>query len=101
MRLKPFRITRPGCRAVIRLAIIEEPTGLVCVIDKLRGRIDLTRGAWVAAVREEVWKIERLAVAAGCNEMRLGGRRWARILPDYEPLNGVKNGLRKALTWAM
>lgn len=100
MRLRPFRIERPNVRVVIRLAIIEEPTGLVCVIDKLKGRIDLPRRFWVPAVREEVWKIERLAVAAGCNEMRLGGRKWQRVLPDYEPLDGVKNGLRKALTWA-
>lgn len=97
MRLKPFRIERPGCRAVIRLEVIEEPTGLVCVVDKLKGRIDLARTDWIAAVREEIGKIERLAIAANCNEMRLGGRKWARILPDYEPLAGVKNGLRKRL----
>lgn len=97
MRLKPFRITRPGCRAVIRLEVIQEPTGLVCVVDKLKGRIDLARTDWIAAVREEIGKIERLAIAANCNEMRLGGRKWARILPDYEPLAGVKNGLRKRL----
>lgn len=97
MRLKPFRIERPGCRAVIRLEVIEEPTGLVCVVNKLKGRIDLARTDWIAAVREEIGKIERLAIAANCNEMRLGGRKWCRILPDYEPLAGVKNGLRKRL----
>lgn len=98
MRLKPFRIERPGCRAVIRLEVIEEPTGLVCVIDKIKGRIDLPRRQWVAAVREEIGKIEGIAKSAGCNEMRLGGRHWARVLTDYEPLAGVTNGLRKALT---
>jgi hypothetical protein len=29
--------------------------------------------------------------------MRLGGRDWSKILPDYEPLDGVPNGLRKRL----
>lgn len=97
MRLKPFRIERPGCRAVIRLEVIEEPTGLVCVIDKIKGRIDLPRRQWVAAVREEIGKIEGIAKSAGCNEMRLGGRDWSRVLEGYEPLAGVTNGLRKVL----
>lgn len=97
MRLEPFRIIRPGCRAVMQLRVYEEPTGLVCEISDLKGRIDLPRRQWLAAVREEIGKIEGIAKAAGCNEMRLGGRRWSRVLPDYEPLSGVTNGLRKAL----
>lgn len=98
MRLKPFRIVRPGCRAVMQLEVYEEPSGLVCSIRRLRGRIDLPRREWLAAVREEIGKIEGLARDAGCNEMRLGGRKWSRVLTDYEPLIGVKNGLRKRLT---
>lgn len=97
MKLAPFRIDRGGSRAVIQLEVYEEPTGLVCSIYRLRGRIDLPRRAWVAVVREEMRRIEGIAKAAGCNEMRLGGRRWGRVLPDYEPLSGVTNGLRKAL----
>lgn len=98
MLLKPFRIIRPGCRAVMQLEVYEEPTGLVCSIHRLRGRIKLPRRQWLQAVREEMHTIEGLAKAAGCNEMRLGGRKWARVLTDYEPLGGVKNGLRKGLT---
>lgn len=97
MRLKPFRIVRPDCRVVVQLEIYEEPEGLVCSVRKLRGRMDLPRGDWLRAVREEMHKIEALAKAAGCNEMRCGGRNWGRVLPDYEPLTGVKNGLRKGL----
>ena len=81
----------------MQLEVYEEPTGLVCSIHRLRGRIALPRREWIAAVREEMHKIEGLARAAGCNEMRLGGRRWARVLTDYEPLAGVTNGLRKAI----
>ncbi len=98
MRLKPFRIDFPGVRGVVRLEVIEEPTGLVCVIDKVRGRIDLPRTEWLRSVRDITRWIEGKAIAAGCNEMRLGGRKWQRVLTDYEPLSGVKNGLRKALT---
>ena len=98
MRLKPFRILRPGCRVVVQLEIYEEPTGLVCSVRRLAGRIGLPRRDWVAAVREEMTNIERLAREAGCTEMRLGGRDWVRILQGYEPLSGVTNGLRKALT---
>ena len=81
----------------MQLEIYEEPTGLVCSIRRLKGRIDLPRAHWLAAVREELRRIEGIARSAGCTEMRLGGRRWSRVLPDYEPLGGVKNGLRKAL----
>lgn len=97
LRLRPFRIIRPGCRVVVQLEIYEEPTGLVCTVRRLRGRIGLPWRDWIAAVREEMTNIERLARDAGCNEMRLGGRRWARVLTDYEPLAGVTNGLRKAI----
>lgn len=81
----------------MQLEVYEEPTGLVCGIYKLKGRIDLPRHEWLGAVREEMHRIEGIAKAAGCNEMRLGGRNWSRILPDYEPLSGVTNGLRKVL----
>lgn len=81
----------------MQLRVYEEPTGLVCEISDLKGRIDLPRRQWLAAVREEIGKIEGIARSAGCNEMRLGGRAWSRVLPDYEPLGGVTNGLRKVL----
>ena len=73
MRLKPFRIERPGCRAVMQLEVYEEPTGLVCGIYRLRGRIDLPRREWIAAVREEMHKIEGLAKAANCTSRRVSG----------------------------
>lgn len=97
MWLKPFRIIRPGWRVVVQLEIYEEPEGLVCGVRKLRGRIDLGPRRWLQTFREEAKRIEAIASAAGCIELRCGGRKWARVLPDYEPLAGVKNGLRKRL----
>lgn len=97
MRLRPFRITRSCGAVIVQLEVFEEDTGLICSIRKIRGRIDLRPRAWVRAVREELEKLEGIAKAAGCNEMRLGGRKWSRVLSNYEPLAGVKNGLRKAL----
>ncbi|RYY67714.1 MAG: hypothetical protein EOO12_00210 [Chitinophagaceae bacterium] len=97
MWLKPFRIERPGCRVAVALEIYEEPEGLVCSVRKLKGRMDLKPREWVRVFREETKKVEAIAKAAGCIEMRCGGRNWSRVLPDYVPLAGVKNGLRKAL----
>lgn len=97
MWLKPFRVERPGCRVVVALEIYEEPEGLICSVRKLRGRMDLPPREWVRVFREETKKVEALARAANCIEMRCGGRNWSRVLPDYQPLAGVKNGLRKGL----
>lgn len=97
MRLKPFRIIRPGCRVVVQLEVYEEPIGFICSVWKLRGRMDLPPRQWLRAFREETTKVETQAKAAGCVEMRCGGRDWSRVLPDYQPLPGVKNGLRKRL----
>jgi hypothetical protein len=48
-------------------------------------------------MRGELRKIENIARDAGCTEMRVAGRDWSRILPDYEPMPGIENRLRKAL----
>lgn len=97
MRLKPFRIERPGIRVLVQLEVYEEPEGLVCSVRKLKGRVALPPRQWLRAFREEIRVLENLAKSAGCIEMRLGGRRWARVLNDYQPLAGIKNGLRKGL----
>jgi len=83
---------------MMQLRVFVEPTGLVSVISDLKSSMGLPRAQGLAAGREEGTKIEGIAKSAGCNEMRLGGRRWAHVLTDYEPLAGVTNGLRKALT---
>ena len=95
--LAPVGIVVPGGSALLTLEAYEEDGRLCCGIYQLRGWIRLPPRRWLKAVRAEVRKLERIARAAGCVEMRLGGRDWSRILPDYQPLAGVKNGLRKVL----
>ncbi len=53
--------------------------------------------AWLASARETISKMEAWAEQSGCAEMRIRGRDWSAILLDYEPLEGVPNGLRKRL----
>lgn len=83
----------------MQLEVYEEPTGLVCGIRRLKGRIDLPRREWLAAVREEIARIEGIAKRAGCAELRLGGRDWSRPLKGmgYVPFPAIENGLRKRL----
>lgn len=40
---------------------------------------------------------ETVGRAAGCAEIYIGGRDWSRVFPDFEPYDGVYNGLRKAI----
>jgi hypothetical protein len=48
-------------------------------------------------IREIVGHLETVARDAGCREHRICGRDWSRILPDYRPFEGHRNGLSKEL----
>ena len=88
--LQPIGIVRPGVR--------EEDGKPYCLIHTLSGTITLGPKAWLKAVRDEIWKLERIARQAGCTEMRIEGRDWSRILPGYSHWPaGDGHGLRKAL----
>lgn len=89
-----IEITGPGrC-----LLVLEVASDLVCWTKYLAGSIEGGPKARVAIIRAAVEHIETVAKAAGCTEHRLCGRdEWARILPDYEPFDGHRNGLRKGL----
>jgi hypothetical protein len=39
--------------------------------------------------------IEAVARDAGCAEIKICGRDWSKILKDYEPFDGFRNGIRK------
>ena len=95
--LPPFRVVRPEGEVQITLQVFEEDGRLVCGIKYVDGAIPARPKAWLKAVREEVDKIAGLAREAGCRELRIAGRDWSRVFPDYEPLDGVPNGLTKEL----
>lgn len=96
--LQPIGIVRPGVRVFIRLEVLEEDGKPYCLIHTLSGTISLGPKAWLKAVRDEIWKLERIARQAGCTEMRIEGRDWSRVLPGYSHWPaGEGHGLRKVL----
>lgn len=77
--------------------MFEDAGRMCCGLYKLEGHIDLPPKAWLRVVRGEVAKLEQVAKSVGCEELRIAGRDWSRVLPDFEPFDGVENGLRKVL----
>lgn len=98
--LPPFPISRPEGDVWVTLQAVIEDGVKIAGIYKLDGKINAPPKAWLAVVREELVKIEGIAREAGCDELRLQGRDWSRVLPDYEPIYAptLRNGLRKRLT---
>lgn len=92
-----FKIRRPYGRAVVELEVYGDGDFMFAGIRRLRGRIDLPPRRWLRVVRAHIHRIERIVKQSGCRELRVAGRDWYRILPEYEPLAGVPNGLRKRL----
>lgn len=93
------------------LAIVthDEATGIVvseickidgvkcCWLSYLTGSCNKGPKYFVSIMRETIKYYEGLAQGVGCKEVRIGGRNWAKVFPDYTPLEGVDNGLRKVI----
>lgn len=92
-----FPIVLDDVAVTLQFQVFEQDGRMCCGIYKLQGKINLPPRAWLLTVRRELARIEQIAKAAGCVEMRMAGRRWAKIFPDFEPWIGAKNGLRKML----
>jgi len=100
MQIQPIGVIRPGIRVFIQLEAYEDDGLVVCLIHTLSGTIALRPKAWLQAVRDEVRKLERIAKAAGCAEMRVEGRNWSFALKSlgYVPWPaGEGHALRKVL----
>lgn len=80
--------------------ISAEDSRMICAVYQLEGTIKAQPKAWLKIVRSELQTLERIARDAGCRELRMAGRDWSRIFPDYEkhPLGAGKNVLRKVLS---
>ena len=64
----------------------------------IAGQVDLPPKAWLRAMRQMMAELERLARRAGCRFMRIGGRDYRRIFPDYAPFDPeAPNRLQKVL----
>lgn len=92
-----FAIEHEGCSGLIVLSLFEGDDGVCLGITQLTGKIAYPPRRWVAVVRSAMTELSVWAKTAGCHEIRLCGRDWSRILPDFQPLSGFRNGLRKAL----
>lgn len=93
----PFVIERPYGRVEIIMEVYGDGDDMIAGIFTLKGRINLKPKRWLKVVRAHVHRLERIAKFSGCRELRVAGRNWKRILPEYESYDGVPNGLRKAL----
>lgn len=69
----------------------------VCWLSYLAGSVNTPPRHWLRIIRDGVAEIEALARAAGCEQVRIGGRDWSRILPDYERFDDEPNRMRKVL----
>lgn len=57
-----------------------------CWMPYVVGRCKSGPKAWIKMMRQAMNYFEASARLSGCREMRIGGRDWARVLPDYESL---------------
>lgn len=94
-RIGPISLHSPNGHGEIMLEVYEEAGRMICGIYRLEAK--MKRANWLTTMRAEMAKLEQIAKDAGCVEMRLGGRDWSRVFPEYEYLMGVPNGLRKEL----
>lgn len=98
MNYVPCPIVVPGVgAAAIILEIYEEDGRVICGIYQMAAKIDLPPKQWLLLVRSGMAFVEQKARESGATEMRVAGRRWHRVLTDYEPFDEVPNGLRKRL----
>lgn len=70
-----------------------------CWLNYVAGTIDGGPRAFIATARRIVDEIETLARAAGCTELRGGGRNWSRVFPEWERFDPQHpNRMRKVIT---
>jgi hypothetical protein len=82
------------------LVIVEPGTfdGVFCCwVPYLAGHVSGGAKDFIRMARQLMAYLELSARLAGCAEMRIGGRDWSRILPDYRRFNDIPNMLHKVL----
>lgn len=72
--------------------------GVQCLwLNYIAGSSDVGPRGFIRAVRKIMAEYEKLARNAGCEEIRIGGRDWSRIFPEFERFDDKPNRLRKRL----
>lgn len=91
-------VEHPHGSGMVIFDVFAEGDDIICGLRLLEGKLTLPSKQWVKAMRDTMREFERRAREAGCTEMRVSGRDWSRILPDYEFIAGdAPNLLRKRL----
>lgn len=89
-------IVRPYGTVVVTFEVFGSGDDMTVGIFDVRGKINVKRH-WHRLIRAHMRRLEHVAKCYGASEMRVAGRKWARVLVDYQPLAGVPNGLFKRL----
>ena len=76
---------------------IAEDDGLVAWTTAIAGQIEGGPKQRLAAMRHAVAALEDTLKQAGVRAHRICGRDWSKVLPDYTPFDGARNGLQKEL----
>lgn len=71
--------------------------GLVAWTTAIVGKIDGGPKQRIRTMREAVAALEETLKQAGVRAHRICGRDYSRLLPDYVPYLGARNGLEKVL----
>lgn len=79
------------------LIVLQVTTDLVLWTRYAAGFVEGGPKQRLRTLRHIVEHIETVAREVGCKEHRICGRDWSRILPDYRPFEGHRNGLSKEL----
>jgi hypothetical protein len=77
--------------------VLEIGADLCCWVKCLAGSVDGGPKQRALTIRQGMHHIENIAKAAGCTELKLCGRDWSRIFPEYTPFDGFRSGLKKDL----
>jgi len=92
-----IQVDLPTGSGIAVVEICELDGRLVWWLPYVAGLVGLGPKATIAALREIMSGIEKLARSVGCWEIRIGGRDWSRVFPDFERFDDVPNRLRKVL----
>lgn len=87
-----------GANGLWVVSISEEGfDNLVAWTTAIAGQIEGGPKQRLAAMRHAVAALETTLKQAGVKAHRICGRYWGRVLHDYTPLEGARNGLEKVL----
>jgi hypothetical protein len=84
---------------IVTIEVYEEEGRMICGIFHIEGWLVESPKRWLKTMRSELARIEGIAKAKGCVEMRFVGRFSQKMFPDYETYEPAlsENGLRKVL----